>query len=48
MCLKTKKQASAVLSLINKLTEFLHLFSRYPDLQSVNTYYSLIGAVLNV
>ena len=34
--------------LINKLSEFFHLFSRYFDLQSVNTYYSLIGAVLNV
>ena len=34
--------------LINKLPEFFHLLSRYPDLQSVNTYYSLIGAVFNV
>ena len=32
--------------LINKLSEFLHLLSRYPDRQSVNTYYSL--AMLNV
>ena len=31
--------------LTNKLTEYFHLFS---DLQSVNTYYSLIGAMLNV
>ena len=34
--------------LTNKLTAFSDLFSRYPVLQSISTYHSLIGAVLCV